>query len=85
MFIFFHIETYIKYLPHVEEISEAEFIGIKHVKAQHCSIFGRGRRSAAPVLRAGSASLKAGGQSAARLTIALICRNTKKKKKNAEK
>lgn len=26
VFIFFHIETYIKYLPHVEEISEAEFI-----------------------------------------------------------
>lgn len=24
--IFSHVETYIKYLPHVEEISEAEFI-----------------------------------------------------------
>lgn len=26
LFIFSHIETYIKYLPHVEEISEAEFM-----------------------------------------------------------
>lgn len=71
MFIFSHIETYVKYLPHVEEISEAQFIVTAlNTSKRHCSIFGSGRGTAA--LELGSASLEAGGLSAARFTIALI-------------
>lgn len=87
LFIFSHIETYIKYLPHVEEISEAEFM----VTALNASKRGAARSlggeddaqllSFSKQARLGSAGLEAGGLSAACLTIALICQNTKKKKK----
>lgn len=77
MFIFSHIETYIKYLPHVEEISEAEFI----VTALNTS-----KRGTARTLGENDTQLLSFSEQAPPAwTIALICRNTKNKTNKKKK